>query len=180
MALPTLCDALPRALSSSSSETSDTSVSPPGSTSSWHDFVAAQYDVAARTVATSHSSKPSVPSRASRPVLLSPGLRRARRQYGQTGKNSAPYTSNDHSKFHGTAHQSPRSGGLPHRPLDSRTHNLEWRTWNEVQVKIFDLPPNTFTRDLAIWFRDEGIICSIEMFQNRATSNNGSAKITFR
>lgn len=87
---------------------------------------------------------------------------------------------NVYSKPRGSDCQNSASGCPFPRSLDPGAQNSQWKSWNEVQVKVFGLPPNTLTRDLALWFRDEGIICAIEIFRNKQGFGYYSANLIFR
>ena len=174
-------DSLPLSLSSTLFGTSDSSTSPSGSPASWYDFVAAQNDATAvHTVATMHLPQTLSPSRLDRYVLSSPQPERSQ----QGNEHAIHKQTNSHEGSNPEpreiARQSVISCGSTYRPSNSDTGNLLWRSWNEVRINIFGLPSNTVTRDLAMWFRDEGIICAIKIFDDPHGFKRRSASIVFR
>lgn len=78
---------------------------------------------------------------------------------------------------------------LSSRPLDngpypfipsSHTYHPEWKTWQEVSVKIQDLPATTSTRDLYRCFSRQGNIVRIELHENPRGQREGKASVRFR
>ncbi len=72
------------------------------------------------------------------------------------------------------------SYGPAHRSLNPNMESLKWRSWGELQVKVFGLPADTHTRDVAMWFQDQGLICCIEIFQAPRGFSGLGANILFR
>ena len=77
-----------------------------------------------------------------------------------------------------------RANGSPHptHAADSYTHSIqaEWTSWQELSVKISDLPPSTTTRDLWRCFNGQGTITMIEIYENQGGQRDGKATVRFR
>ena len=56
----------------------------------------------------------------------------------------------------------------------------EWTFWQELSVKISDLPASTTTRDLWRCFSGQGTINLIEFFENQRGQREGNAVVKFR
>ena len=70
-----------------------------------------------------------------------------------------------------------------HRPSNAScfaSSQAEWKTWQELTVKISDLPVSATTRDLWRCFSGEGTITMIEFYENQRGQREGRASIRFR
>ena len=56
----------------------------------------------------------------------------------------------------------------------------DWTSWQELSIKVLDIPPSTTTRDLWNCFNKEGTIVGIELFENTKGQREGKASIRFR
>lgn len=56
----------------------------------------------------------------------------------------------------------------------------EWETWQEISIKISDLPPSATTRDLWRCFNEQGTITMIEFYENQKGQREGKATVRFR
>ena len=60
-----------------------------------------------------------------------------------------------------------------------RNDQMPWRTWQEVTVRVDDLPRETTTRDLYLCFSKEGTLISIDILENPRGERRGRAFIRF-
>lgn len=74
--------------------------------------------------------------------------------------------------------------GSPFRSHASNTfgrpHQAEWTTWQELSIRISDLPASTTTRDLWRYFSAQGTIIGIELYENQRGQRDGRASVRFR
>lgn len=66
-----------------------------------------------------------------------------------------------------------------HSPNNS-AESIGWTSWPEVRLKVFGLPPDTKTLRLAEWFRHEGTITYIEVYDMASVAEGATAVIAFR
>ena len=68
-----------------------------------------------------------------------------------------------------------------YRPYPSKAlHPAAWQSWEEMRIKIFRLPPNTTVQQLISWFRMEGKVHFVEIYENRAEDGTCNACLSFR
>lgn len=73
------------------------------------------------------------------------------------------------------------AGNMPSKTNGFRPGmNDEWRTWVEVRVLLFDLPPYITTYDLAQRFSQYGHIRCIEISEDQRGVRHGNASVRFR
>lgn len=82
-------------------------------------------------------------------------------------------------KYQPPSYRPHKGGGKPVNPT-SRYGPLVWTTWQEVSVRIRDIPPTTTTRDLWRCFSKQGTIVGIELYENTKGKREGSASVKFR
>lgn len=83
-----------------------------------------------------------------------------------------------------------RSGRSTTRPTNSMPYypNMananfrtnDWRMWQDVGVKVFDIPVTTTTRDLYLSFSKEGTIIAIDLYEDTRGQREGKACVKFR
>ncbi len=61
-----------------------------------------------------------------------------------------------------------------------RTHPADWKSWEELRIRIFRLPPNTTVENLRSWFRAEGEVHFVEIYEARMVDGTCSACLSFR
>ena len=164
----------------SASPSASFSASPSASTSISRELLAAQYDNAVQKIAVHHAPKPTHRCQSGKCGSPSPRARRFTRQNQQTARKSASHNTNMRFKLRGAASQAANIGGPTCRSRNSSPEDLSWQSWDEVQIKVSNIPQNTLTRDLASWFHGEGNIRSIEVFENPYGSGKGNALLIFR
>ena len=178
-----------------------------GSTSSRRELLAAQYNSSVQQLASAYSPQSPSPERAinhssSSPATgwvinhyspsataglainhSSPSPRTGRRmQPSEQGVRSpAGRTMNGAFQLNSGPRPVANSIRLPIRPLGSSPDvSDDWRSWDEVRVKVFSLPLDSTTRDLWVWFQGEGSILLIDIYEDRTGSRDGNACLTFR
>lgn len=62
----------------------------------------------------------------------------------------------------------------------SRYNYPDWTTWQELTVKIYNLPPTATTRDVYRCFSRQGNIVRIELYENTRGERDGNASVKFR
>ena len=57
---------------------------------------------------------------------------------------------------------------------------VDWRTWQEISVKLVNMPRHITIKDVRECFAKEGSLTSVELFENTDGERDGSARIRFR
>ena len=91
------------------------------------------------------------------------------------------YAQSNNGLNHALSHRVYR----PHQSSrESSSYNhinqAEWTTWQELSIKISDLPASTTTRDLWRCFNGQGNIIKIELYENQRGQRDGKATVRFR
>lgn len=162
------------------SDFSNVSSSPSVLKSTSRELLAARNDTNGQTIAIDDASRLTQVSQTSKWVSPIPRPGKVLHKIQQATQRPATNVMNANRKPREIAGPAAIPGGLLQRNLYAVAENSKWKSWDEVQVRIFGLPRDTTTRDLAMWFRDEGAICSIKIFENQQGSGDGSATLVFR
>lgn len=76
------------------------------------------------------------------------------------------------------------ANNVPYHPYPASGYNdhsqAEWSTWQELGIKISNLPASTTTRDLWRCFSGQGNIIKIELYENQRGQRDGKASVRFR
>ena len=59
-------------------------------------------------------------------------------------------------------------------------NEVEWRAWQELSIKMFELPQHINTKELRECFEKEGTVISVEIFENSRNERHGGGRIRFR